>query len=107
MSVIPAGTGAPTVADLANPANAKVWKAAKDFEAMALGAMLAPMFDTVESSKGPFGGGDGEQAWRPMLTQEMTKSIAAQGGLGLAAPVYRQMLHMQEAAQAARQGHTP
>ena len=42
-------------------------------------------------------GGNGEATWRPMLTQEIAKQIAATGGIGLAAPVFRQMLQMQEA----------
>lgn len=87
----------PSAAQLADPAIARTWKAAQDFEAMALGQLLAPMFDTVDSAHSVFGGGDGEAAWRPMMTQEIAKSMAAHGGLGLAVPVFRQMLQMQEA----------
>lgn len=93
------GTGAPTAAELAAPPTARIWKAARDFEAMALGALLAPIFDTVDTSKSPFGGGDGEAAWKPMLTQELARHVADHGGLGLAAPVFRQMLRMQEQSQ--------
>jgi Rod binding domain-containing protein len=89
--------GPPTAAELADPATARVWKTAKDFEATALGQMLAPMFNTVDSAQGLFGGGDGEAAWRPMLTQELAKTIATHGGLGIAVPVFHQMLRMQEA----------
>ena len=64
---------------------------------MALGQLLAPMFETVDTSRGLFGGGEGEQAWKPMMVQEMAKSIARAGGLGLAKPVLDQMLRMQEA----------
>ena len=71
-------------------------QAAQAFEANAIGQLLKPMFDTVDSAHGPMGGGDGEATWRPMLTEEIAKHIAAHGGLGLAAPVLRQMLHMQE-----------
>lgn len=92
-------TGAPDAATLARPGVAKLWKSAQDFEAMALGQFLAPMFETVDSAKSVFGGGDGEAAWRPMLTQEMAKSVAAHGGLGLAVPVFGQMLRMQEQGQ--------
>lgn len=98
-AILAAGTGAPSAAELATPATAKAWKAAKDFEAMAIGTMLAPMFDTVDGAKGAFGGGDGESAWRPMMTQELAKNIANHGGLGMAAPVFRQMLLMQEQSQ--------
>jgi Rod binding domain-containing protein len=75
---------------------AKIAKSAKDFEAMAIGQMLQPMFDTVDTSKGLFGGGPGEAAWKPMLVQEFAKAIEARGGLGLAKPVYDAMLRMQE-----------
>ncbi len=55
---------------------------------MALGQMLQPMFDTVDTAHGAFGGGDGEQAFRPMLVTEIAKQLAAHGGLGLARPVF-------------------
>jgi Rod binding domain-containing protein len=86
----------PDASELVNPAIAKIWRTAQDFEAMTLGQLLAPMFQTVDSAHGAFGGGDGEAAWQPMLTQELAKTMARHGGLGLAAPVFRQMLHMQE-----------
>lgn len=75
----------------------KLRKAAADFEAMAIGQLLQPMFDTVDSSKSMFGGGAGESAWKPTMVQEIAKHIAAHGGIGLAAPVYAAMLRMQEA----------
>lgn len=84
---------------LTDPGSAKMWKAAQDFEAMALNQLLSPMFATVDSAHGLFGGGDGEQTWKPMMVQELAKNMAAHGGLGLAVPVYQQMLRMQEAAQ--------
>jgi flagellar protein FlgJ len=75
---------------------AKIAKSANDFEAMAIGQLLQPMFDTVDTSKSTFGGGAGEQAWKPMMVQEFAKQIAAHGGLGLAKPVYDAMLRMQQ-----------
>ena len=79
---------------------AKITQSAQQFEAMALSQLLAPMFDTVDSSKGPFGGGEAEAQWKPMLTAELAKHMAAHGGLGLARPVMQQMLRLQEAAGA-------
>jgi flagellar protein FlgJ len=76
---------------------AKIAKSAHDFEAMAIGQLLQPMFDTVDTAHGEFGGGAGEEAWKPMLVQEFAKQIANHGGLGLAKPVYDAMLRMQEA----------
>ncbi len=74
----------------------KAWKAAQDFEAMALGQFLAPMFDTVDLSATPLGGGEAETAWKPMLVDALAKQIAHAGGLGIAQPVFRQMIQMQE-----------
>jgi flagellar protein FlgJ len=79
------------------PDLAKVAKSAQDFEAMAIGQLLQPMFDTVDTAHSEFGGGEGEEAWKPLLVQEIAKRIAASGGLGLAKPVYDAMLRMQEA----------
>jgi Rod binding domain-containing protein len=93
---------APDPALLATPQGAKTWRAAQDFEAMALGELLQPMFDTMDTSQGPFGGGSGEAAWRPMLTQAIAKQMAAHGGLGLAVPVFNQMLRMQETQNGGR-----
>jgi flagellar protein FlgJ len=76
---------------------AKVAKSAHDFEAMAIGQLLQPMFDTVDTAHDTFGGGPGEEAWKPMLVQEFAKQIANHGGLGLAKPVYDAMMRMQEA----------
>lgn len=89
----------PPASDLAPAIAAKLWRSAKNFEAMALGALLKPIFDTVDTSKGPFGGGNGEAAWKPMLVQEIAKEIAGHGGLGLARPVFAQMVRLQEAHQ--------
>jgi flagellar protein FlgJ len=75
----------------------KVAKSAHDFESMAISQLLQPMFDTVDTAHGAFGGGPGEEAWKPMLVQEFAKQIEAHGGLGLAKPVYDAMLRMQEA----------
>jgi Rod binding domain-containing protein len=86
----------PTAAMLAQPGVARAWRAAQDFEAMAFGQLLAPVFDTVDAAHGMFGGGDGESAWRPMLTQAIAKQMAAHGGIGFAVPVFRQILSMQE-----------
>ena len=75
---------------------AKTWKAAQNFEAMTLGQLLQPMFDTTDQSNGLFGGGSGEEAWRPMLVNEIAHKISSAGGLGLAGPIFAQMLRAQE-----------
>lgn len=96
-SILPAATITP--GSTLPPAQiARIAKAAKDFEAMALGQMLQPMFDTVDLSRNALGGGAGEAAWKPMLVNEIAQHMARHGGLGLAKPVFAQMLRMQEAA---------
>jgi len=76
---------------------AKAWKAARDFEAMALGQLLQPMFATVDTAHGVFGGGSGEEAWTPMFIDAIGKNLAAHGGIGIARPVFAEMLRAQEA----------
>jgi len=95
MNIAPAGT-VPAATALSPDQIAKTRKSAQDFEAMVLGEMLQPMFKTVDTSKGLFGGGQGEATWKPMLVEEMAKSIAKQGGLGIADAVMKEMLRMQE-----------
>ena len=63
---------------------------------MAVAQLLQPMFQTVDSSKGLFGGGPGEAAWKPMLVNEMGKMLAKSGGIGIADAVFKEMLRMQE-----------
>ncbi len=96
VQTLPPPTAQPDAATLSRPGVGKMWQAAKDFEALALGEFLAPMMQTVDSGSGMFGGGAAEQTWRPMLTQAMAKQMAVAGGLGLAMPVFQQMLRMQE-----------
>ena len=85
---------------LAPAAIQKAWSAAQDFEAMALNEFLKPMFNTVDLSNSPMGGGSGEAQWKPMMIDAVAKQIAHSGGLGIARPVFTQMIHMQEAKDA-------
>ena len=78
-------------------AQQKLRRAAEDFTAVALNELFKPMFDTAESADGPFGGGAAEQAFKPMMVSEIAKQIARTGGLGMAEPVFQQMLRLQEA----------
>ena len=97
MTTIGAQGAAKAAPDATAPAaDPKIWKAAQDFEAMAIGQLLEPMFSTIDTSQGLLGGGSAEQTFKPMLVTEMAKAVEQHGGLGLAAPVYAQMLKMQE-----------
>lgn len=64
-------------------------EAARAFEAMALGALLQPMFEGLGKA-GLFGGGSAEAMWRPMLVNEIARAIADSGGFGIAGMVLRQ-----------------
>jgi flagellar protein FlgJ len=75
---------------------AKLRHAAEEFTTTALTELLQPMFDSADTSNGMFGGGAVEQQFKPMLIQEIARQIAHSGGLGLAEPVYQQMLRLQE-----------
>lgn len=93
------GTTRPSTTDPARPAQpdpARLRKAAQDFEAMTIGALIAPMFETVDLSQGPFGGGAGEAAWKPVLIDHMARRIAASGGFGLTRSIEAALLRMQE-----------
>lgn len=90
-------TRSPTATAAAARDAGSIQRAAQEFEAMAVGQMLAPMFQTVDTAKGAFGGGSGEEAWKPMMVAELGKQVAKGGGIGLARPVMEQMLRLQEA----------
>ena len=93
--IVPPAAPLPTTA-LPPDRLASLMQASKDFEAMALGQLLEPMFETVDVSHSEFGGGEAEATWRSMLVDAIGKQIAAHGGLGIAAPVFAAMLRAQE-----------
>ena len=73
-------------------------KAAKEFEAVFIGQMVSAMFEGVKSD-GPFGGGYGETVFRSLMIEQYSKTIAGQGGFGLADQVKREILRLQEMKQ--------
>ena len=77
---------------------AKANQAAQDFEGVFLSQFLGEMFDGI-STDGPFGGGQGEQMFRSLMLDEYGKQIAAQGGIGIADAVTRELLKSQETVQ--------
>jgi Rod binding domain-containing protein len=89
-------TQVPARPAIAPNAAAQLRQKATDFTAVALGELLAPMFDTLAQDGGAFGGGEGEAAFRPMLVQKMAEGMARQGGLGLTDIVTQAMLRLQE-----------
>lgn len=85
---------APSVGGSRTPEQIKA--VAAKFEASFLSVMLGQMSEGVSASA-PFGGGQGEAAFRSFLTEEMAKGMAKRGGIGLSTAVQAQMLRMQGA----------
>lgn len=73
-------------------------RAAKEFEAVFINEMLGAMYDGVKTD-GPFGGGPAESIFRSMMLDQYAKTIAEQGGFGLADQVKREILRAQEQAK--------
>lgn len=81
---------------------ARAWSTAQEFEGVFLNTMFAQMFSSLDGAEdGPMGGRKNE-AWRGMLVDEYSKGFAAQGGVGLAPVVYRELIGQQENAGRAR-----
>ena len=82
-SILPtSAASAPTVTGRDQGGSAATSAAASKFEAMMIGQMLQPMFDTIAEDK-TFGGGPAEGMLRPMLVTEYAKLMEQKGGLGL------------------------
>jgi len=72
----------------------KIAETAKTFEASFMSVMMQQMFEGVKTSE-PFGGGNGEEMFKSVLTDAMSKEVTKAGGIGLASTVQREMLKMQ------------
>ena len=71
---------------------------AKNFESVFLADALKLMYQGVAVD--PLSGEGNEnagQSWRELLVDEYAKSFEARGGIGLAEPIARQLLEIQEA----------
>ena len=73
----------------------KAEEVAEKFEAFFIGQMLQPMFASIEPAK-PFGGGHAEKIWKSLMVDEVGKSMAKNGGIGLAQMIQKELLRMQE-----------
>ena len=72
-------------------------KAAADFESVFMTTLLEGMFAGVKTD-GIGGGGGSEKAYRSMLLGEYAREISANGGLGIADHVYREIIAIQESS---------
>ncbi|HZZ33514.1 MAG TPA: rod-binding protein [Phenylobacterium sp.] len=85
-------TAAPSAAEIAKRTQIK--HTSQKFESAFLSVMLQQMFEGTETAA-PFGGGQGEQMFKSFLTDAMANKMVANGGIGLASSVQREMLKMQ------------
>lgn len=83
---------APSVGGANTPA--AIRKVAEDFEATLLSALLQPIFAQL-STEAPFGGGQGEAAFKSFMVDAMARQTARAGGVGIADAVTRQLLGYQ------------
>jgi Rod binding domain-containing protein len=95
-SVMTLAKAAPVQAPAAAANSQVATKAAKQFESVFVTEFLGQMFADMPTD-GPFGGGQGETMFRSLMLDEYSKQMEKQGGFGLAAPVARQLLRLQEA----------
>jgi Rod binding domain-containing protein len=73
---------------------AKAKQAAENFESMFLSNMFQQMYTSVDGD-GPFGGSGALKIWRSFMTDQIAKSFAQAGGIGLAPQVYESLLKHQ------------
>lgn len=72
------------------PEQKKLWNACQDFESVMLGQVFKQMRASVQASD-PLNQGAANKTYREMLDDEVSKSMAKAGGLGLADAIYRQL----------------
>jgi flagellar protein FlgJ len=87
----------PAPAPTAHNFDAALDKAAREYESVFISQMLEHMFSGIEANE-MFGGGEAEMTFRSLLLQEYGKTIADNGGVGLAQHLKRELLAVQEAA---------
>ena len=68
---------------------------AEDFEAFFLAQMFSQMFEGIDTDP-VFGGGPGETMFRSLMVQEYGKTVAQNGGIGIADAVMRELISLQE-----------
>jgi flagellar protein FlgJ len=91
-TLTPAPAAKPTPAQTAS--RAAIHKTAQAFESQFISQMLGSMFEGVKTSA-PFGGGEAEDAFKSFMMDAFAKQMTKAGGIGLTAPIQREMLKMQ------------
>lgn len=75
---------------------AKAAHAAKEYESVFISQFLGSMFSGIKTD-GVFGGGQGEEMFRSLMTDQYAKGLTARGGFGLAASMQAELLKHQQA----------
>ncbi|MGC1776830.1 MAG: rod-binding protein [Xanthobacteraceae bacterium] len=88
------GDAATKQAQAALNIKSKAKQAAQNFEANFLGNMFQQMFTGIDGD-GPFGGSGSLKIWRSFMTDQIAKSFAKAGGIGIAPMVYSALLKEQ------------
>ena len=89
-----AATGSQNTAD-----TTRIDEIAREFEALVLAQLLAPVFTSVEKSS-LTRAGPGEDAFETMLQEQYAKSIAERGGIGIADQVRASLIALQAGSSA-------
>lgn len=71
---------------------------ATEFEESFLSVMMNTMMEGLGNDP-VTGGGEAEDTYRSMMTEQYAKAIAESGGIGVADQIYRELIKAQEAAQ--------
>ncbi|MEZ5895047.1 MAG: rod-binding protein [Parvularculaceae bacterium] len=73
---------------------ARAERAAKDFEAVVIAQLLAPMFKSVETPA-IAGGGKGQEYFNTLLQDHYAQAMAERGGFGIADQVKAALIEIQ------------
>ncbi len=68
---------------------------AQEFEGQILGTLLNQMFTGIGAEDNSLHAGQAESTWRGLLNEEYGKSLARNGGIGLADAVVHELVRMQ------------
>jgi Rod binding domain-containing protein len=74
--------------------NARADRAAKDFEAVVIAQLLAPMFQSVETPS-IAGGGKGQEFFNTLLQEHYAEAMTERGGFGIADQVKSALIEAQ------------
>lgn len=72
---------------------------ATELEGMFLNTLVKEMFASIKTDKQSLGGGFAEDTWRGMQAEQLSTSMARNGGIGLADRLMGDLVALQEAAQ--------